>query len=42
LLDSRGDVIGVNTLGGASTELGVWNIAVDTYVLCENLITCEE
>lgn len=42
LLDSRGDVIGVNTLAGASTEFGVWNIAVDTYVLCENLITCEE
>lgn len=42
LLDSRGGVIGVNTLAGASTEFGVWNIAVDTYVLCENLITCEE
>lgn len=42
LLDSRGDVIGVNTIAGASTEFGVWNIAVDTYVLCENLITCEE
>lgn len=42
LLDSRGDVIGINTLGAASTKDGVWNIAVDTYVLCETLIECEE
>lgn len=41
LLDSRGNVIGINTLAAASTEDGVWNIAIDTDVLCETLIECE-
>jgi S1-C subfamily serine protease len=41
LIDSRGGVIGINTWAAASTESGVWNIAVDTGILCENLIECE-
>jgi len=41
LLDNRGDVIGVNTYAAASTEEGVWNIAVDTAQLCVMLIECE-
>ena len=42
LINSRGEVIGVNSLAGASTEDGVWNIAIDTEVLCEKLLTCDE
>jgi S1-C subfamily serine protease len=42
LVNNRGEVIGVNTLAGASTEAGVWNIALDTEVLCEELIECSE
>ena len=42
LVNSRGEVIGINTLSGASTEYGVWNIAVDTDVLCELLLECDE
>ncbi len=42
LVNSRGDVIGINALAAASTEDGVWNIAIDTDVLCEKLLTCEE
>jgi S1-C subfamily serine protease len=42
LVNSRGEVIGVNSLAGASTEYGVWNIAIDTAVLCEKLLTCDE
>jgi serine protease Do len=42
LVNNRGEVIGVNTLAGASTEEGVWNIAIDTEVLCEELLECDE
>jgi S1-C subfamily serine protease len=42
LVNSRGELIGINTLSGASTEKGVWNIAVDSQALCENLITCDD
>lgn len=43
LVNSAGEVIGINTLAGASTEGGVWNIAIDTAILCEKLISvCEE
>jgi S1-C subfamily serine protease len=40
LLNSRGEVIGINTQAGASTEDGVWNVAFDMEVLCKRLITC--
>ena len=39
LVNSRGEYIGINTLAGASTEDGVWNVAVDSDILCENLYT---
>ena len=42
LLNSRGEVIGINTLATASNEDGVWNIAVDTDALCEVLLECDE
>jgi S1-C subfamily serine protease len=42
LVNNRGEVIGVTTLAGASTEDGVWNIAIDTEVLCEELLECDE
>ena len=37
LVNSRGELIGINTLAGASTEGGVWNIAVDSQILCKKL-----
>jgi len=40
LVNSRGEVIGINTQAGASTEYGVWNVAFDLNVLCKKLITC--
>jgi len=39
LVNSRGGLIGINTLAGASTEDGVWNIAVDSQVLCKKIYT---
>ena len=41
LLNSRGEVIGINTEAAASTEFGVWNVAFDMAVLCKKLITCD-
>jgi S1-C subfamily serine protease len=41
LVNSRGELLGINTLGYVSQSDGLWNIAVDSYVLCENIITCE-
>jgi len=40
LVNSRGEVIGINTLASASTEDGVWNIAVDTVKICKKLFKC--
>ncbi len=42
LVNSRGELIGINTLASASTEDGVWNIAIDSSVLCEELYKCED
>ena len=42
LVNSRGELIGVNTLSAASTEDGVWNIAIDTQALCKSLYDCED
>jgi serine protease Do len=41
LLNSRGEVIGINSLGGASTEDGISNIAIDTDVLCKKIYKCD-
>lgn len=40
LVNARGELIGITTLAGASTEGGVWNIAVDSDALCKVLIDC--
>ena len=40
LVNARGELIGVTTFASASTEDGVWNIAVDSALLCEALLDC--
>lgn len=40
LVNARGELIGVNSQSGASTEGGVWNIAIDSDVLCKSLLEC--
>jgi serine protease Do len=40
LVNSRGELIGINSFATASTEDGVWNIAVDSEMLCEELLDC--
>jgi serine protease Do len=40
LVNSRGELIGINSIAGASTEGGVWNIAIDSDVLCEQIYDC--
>ncbi len=42
LVNSRGELIGINTFSWASTEDGVANIAVDSEMLCEKVIDCGE
>jgi len=40
LVNSRGELIGINTFSWASTEEGVANIAVDSDLLCVKIIDC--
>ena len=40
LVNARGELIGVTSFASASTEEGVWNIAIDSDVLCETLTAC--
>ncbi len=42
LVNSRGELIGINTWATSGIENGVWNIAVDSDALCEKLYKCEE
>jgi S1-C subfamily serine protease len=42
LVNSRGELIGINTLASSGLEEGVWNVAVDSAVLCERLVACED
>lgn len=42
LVNSRGELVGINTLGGASTDGGIWSVAVDSAVLCERLLECPD
>jgi len=42
LVNSRGELIGINSQSGASTEGGVWNIAIDSAILCKSLYECTE
>lgn len=39
LVNSRGELIGINTLGSTNDEDGLWNIAVDSEVIFEKLLT---
>lgn len=41
LVNSRGELLGINTLGYVSQSEGLWNIAVDSDVLCEQIINCD-
>jgi len=41
LVNSRGELIGINTYATSGMDAGVWNIAIDSNVLCENLYDCE-
>lgn len=40
LINSRGELLGVNTLAVASTEEGIWNFAISPKILCEKLYNC--
>lgn len=42
LVNSRGELIGINTWALSGLENGVWNIAVDSDALCEKLYDCGE
>jgi S1-C subfamily serine protease len=42
LVNSRGELIGINTWASSGLENGVWNIAVDSDALCEKLYDCGE
>ena len=39
---SQGELIGINTLASSGLDEGVWNIAVDSAVLCVSLIICDD
>lgn len=41
LINSRGEVIGINSLGWSSTEDGISNVAIDTDVLCKKIYKCD-
>ena len=41
LVNSKGELIGINTFASANMENGVWNIAVDSDVLCEEILSCK-
>ena len=41
LLNSFGELIGINTLSWASTKSGVSNLAIDLRILCERLYNCD-
>jgi len=42
LVNSRGELIGINTLASSGMDNGIWNVAVDSAVLCINLLVCDE
>ena len=42
LVNSRGELIGINTIASSGLDDGVWNIAVDSAVLCDKLLVCDE
>jgi S1-C subfamily serine protease len=42
LLNSQGQVIGINSLAWSSTKDGISNVAIDTDVLCKKIYKCDE
>ena len=42
LVNSRGELIGVNTYGFANQEEGIWNVAMDMNMLCVEVLDCKE
>jgi S1-C subfamily serine protease len=42
LVNSRGELIGVNSASTVSSNNGIWNWAVDAIVLCEKVVDCGE
>ncbi len=41
LVNSHGELIGINTLASSGIDYGVWNIAVDSAILCDELYDCD-
>jgi S1-C subfamily serine protease len=41
LVNSEGELIGINTFHVANQKEGIWNIAVDAIVLCEEVVKCD-
>lgn len=41
LVNSRGELIGINTYGTVTQERGIWNIAVDSSLLCDKIFECD-
>jgi S1-C subfamily serine protease len=41
LVNSRGELIGINTFATSGLDNGIWNIAVDSDILCEKLYNCD-
>jgi S1-C subfamily serine protease len=41
LVNSRGELIGINTFGTRTQREGIWNIAVDSSILCESILKCD-
>lgn len=42
LVNSLGELIGVNTLHQVSADYGIWNYAVDAIQLCEKVVECDK
>lgn len=42
LVNSRGELIGVNTYGFANQDEGIWNVAIDMEMLCVEIIKCNK
>jgi S1-C subfamily serine protease len=41
LVNSRGELIGINTFGWVNDKKGLWNIALDSYLRCKVLVDCD-
>lgn len=42
LVNSRGEVMGINTYGWVDQEVGLWNVAIDSDALCIEILDCDE